>query len=221
MGATQNPPAEMNVGILGSGIVAQTLGAGFIRHGHAVMLGTRDAAKLNDWAKAAGASVGSFGDAGAFGELLVLAVKGSAAEDALRMAGAGLAGKVVIDTTNPIAPTPPVNGVLSFFTTLEDSLMERLQRAHPDARFVKAFNSVGSGRMVNPSYADGQPTMFMCGNDDAAKAVVGKILEAFGWDVLDLGQAEAARAIEPLCILWCIPGFLKNEWTHAFKVVHA
>jgi len=213
----------MNIGILGSGIVAQTLGAGLLKHGHAVMLGTRDAAKLDTWhAQHAKARVGSLAEAAAFGEAIVLAVKGDAALDALRLAGsAALAGKVVIDTTNPILTAPPVNGVLRFFTSLEDSLMERLQRAHPDARFVKAFNSVGNAGMVNPQYAGGRPTMFICGNDAPAKTTVGGILDQFGWETLDLGGVEAARAIEPLCILWCIPGFLRNEWTHAFKVLHA
>ncbi|HYV97794.1 MAG TPA: NAD(P)-binding domain-containing protein [Gemmatimonadaceae bacterium] len=210
----------MNVGVLGSGPVAQVLGAGFIKHGHSVMLGTRDANKLGDWARDNGGKVGSFADAAAFGELIVLAVKGTVAEEVMRMAGEGVNGKVVMDTTNPIAPAPPVNGVLSFFTTLSDSLMERLQNAWPKARFVKAFNSVGNTRMVNPSFADGQPTMFICGNDDTAKQIVSAICEQFGWDVHDLGKAEAARAIEPLCILWCIPGFLRNEWTHAYKVLH-
>lgn len=210
----------MNVGILGSGIVARTLGAGFIKHGHSVMLGTREPDKLAEWAGTSGGSVGSFADAAAFGELLVLAVKGSAAEDVIRMAGPAVSGKVVIDTTNPIASSPPVNGVLSFFTTLERSLLERLQEVSPDARFVKAFNSVGNTRMVNPSFSDGQPTMFICGNDDEARRTVTGICQQFGWDVQDLGKAQAARAIEPLCILWCIPGFLNNEWSHAYKVLH-
>ncbi len=160
----------MNVGILGSGVVAKAFGAGFIKHGHSVMLGTRDAAKLAGWAQSIGAQVGSFADAAGFGTLLVLAVKGSAAENVLRLAGGGLDGKVVMDPTNPIADAPPVNGVLRFFTSLDDSLMERLQKAHPTARFVKAFNSVGNTQMVNPTYAGGKPTMFICGNDDAAKA---------------------------------------------------
>jgi predicted dinucleotide-binding enzyme len=187
------------------------------------MLGTRDAAKLADWQQQhAGAKVGSFADAAKFGELVVLAVKGDAASDVLRMAGAAaLKGKTVIDTTNPIAPAPPENGVLKFFTTLDDSLLERLQRAHPDVHLVKAFSSVGNARMVNPHYAGGKPTMFICGNNDAAKKTVGNVLDQFGWETLDLGGAGAARAIEPLCILWCIPGFLRNEWTHAFKVLHA
>ena len=126
----------------------------------------------------------------------------------------------MIDTTNPIADAPPVNGVLRFFTDLDDSLMERLQREFPDARFVKAFNSVGNARMVDPEFAGGRPTMFICGNDEPAKATVTEILDQFGWDVADMGKAEAARAIEPLCMLWCIPGFLRNEWTHAFALLH-
>lgn len=213
----------MNVGILGSGDVARTLGGGFLTHGHSVMLGTRDAAKLTAWrAEHAGARVGTFAEAAAFGEVVVLAAKGDAALEVLRLAGfVPLAGKVVIDTTNPIAAAPPVNGVLRFFTSLDESLMERLQRAHPDARFVKAFSSVGNARMVNPRYAAGRPTMFICGNDTSAKDTVTGILEQFGWETLDLGSVEAARAIEPLCMLWCIPGFLRQEWTHAFKVLHA
>jgi predicted dinucleotide-binding enzyme len=140
----------MNVGILGSGVVAQALGAGFLKHGHAVLLGTRDESKLADWRRARrGARLGSFADAAKFGDIAVLAVKGTAALDVLDLAGPALAGKVVIDTTNPIAPTPPVNGGLRFFTTLDESLMERLQRARPDVRFVKAFNSVGNTGMVN------------------------------------------------------------------------
>ena len=212
----------MKVGILGSGAVAKALGEGFLKHGHAVMLGTREASKLRDWAgEHAGATVGSFSDAANFGELLVLAVKGEAAADVLRLAGPAVNGKVVMDPTNPIASAPPVNGVLKFFTNPDESLMERLQRAHPSARFVKAFNSVGNTKMVNPRYAAGPPTMFICGNDAAAKKLVAGICEQFGWESLDLGAMEAARAIEPLCILWCIPGFLMNEWTHAFKVLHA
>jgi predicted dinucleotide-binding enzyme len=136
-----------------------------------------------------------------------------------RDAGAGnIAGKVVIDTTNPIADAPPVNGVLRFFTSLDDSLMERLQKEFPDGRFVKAFNSVGNALMVDPA-CEGTPSMFICGNDDEAKGVVRRILDDFGWETIDMGKVEAARAIEPLCILWCIPGFLRNEWSHAFKLL--
>ena len=212
----------MKVGVLGSGGVAQTLAAGFIKHGHQTMIGTRDKAKLADWLKANPAvQVGSFSDTAAFGEALVLAVKGSAAADVLRAAGtANLAGKLVMDACNPIADAPPVNGVLKFFTTLDNSLMEQLQREFPTTHFVKAFNSVGAGRMVNPEFKAGRPTMFICGNDDGAKAITAQILEQFGWETADMGKVEAARAIEPLCMLWCTLGFTKNEWTHAFKLLH-
>ena len=211
----------MKIGIVGSGEVAQTLGAGFLKHGHSVMLGTRDPKKLAAWqSENRGATVGSFADAAKFGELVVVAVKGEVALGVARKIGDALAGKTVIDTTNPIADAPPVNGVLKSFTSLNDSLMEQLQKACPKARFVKAFSSVGNAKMVNPTFAGGPPTMFICGNDAAAKQAVVKILDQFGWETLDLGAAEAARAIEPLAMLWCIPGFLRNEWTHAFKVLH-
>jgi 8-hydroxy-5-deazaflavin:NADPH oxidoreductase len=211
----------MKVGILGSGSVAQFLGAGFLKHGHDVMLGSREPSKLQDWvAQHRKAEVGSNADAAFFGEVLVLAVKGMAAAEALRLAGAAnLGGKTVIDTTNPIANAPPVHGVLSYFTSLNESLMERLQHEFPDVRFVKAFNSVGGPLMVDPPFKE-RPTMFLCGNDDAAKKTVAGILEQFGWEPADMGRVEAARAIEPLCILWCIPGIAKNDWSpRAFKLL--
>jgi hypothetical protein len=211
----------MRVGILGSGDVAKALASGFIRHGHEPMLGTRDRTKLEAWVgQNPGSATGSFADAAKFGELLVLAVKGSVAAQALRAAGiANLAGKPIIDATNPIADEPPTNGVLKFFTTLDDSLMERLQREFASGRFVKAFNSVGNASMVDPKFTGGKPTMFICGNDEAAKKIVTGILDEFGWETADMGAAEGARAIEPLCILWCIPGFLRQEWGHAFKLL--
>ena len=211
----------MKIGIIGSGDVAKTLGGGFLKHGHDVMMGTRDPAKLADWAKQnPRGRVGSFADAAKFAELAVLAVKGTVAADAVRAAGAAnLAAKTVIDATNPIADAPPANGVLKFFTNLDESLLERLQREFAGVRFVKAFNSVGNARMVNPEYSGGKPTMFICGNDAEAKRIVTALLDQFGWETADMGQVEAARAIEPLCMLWCIPGFLRNEWMHAFKVL--
>ena len=211
----------MKVGILGSGDVAKSLAGGFLKHGHQVMLGTRDAGKLKDFvAQNNGAQTGSFADAAKFGELVVLAVKGTVALDALKAAGASnMAGKPVIDATNPIAEAPPSNGVLKFFTNLDQSLMERLQAALPEVHFVKAFNSVGNAAMVNPKFPGGKPTMFICGNDDKAKATVRGICDQFGWETADMGKAEAARAIEPLCMLWCIPGFIRNDWFHAFKML--
>jgi len=211
----------MKIGIIGSGGVATTLGGGFLKHGHDVTMGTRDVAKLADWSKAnPKARVGSFADAAKSAEVVVLAVKGTVAADALRLAGAAnLAGKLVIDATNPIADAPPVNGLLKFFTTLEESLMERLQREFAAAHFVKAFNSVGAACMVNPNFKGGKPTMFIAGNDEGAKRTAAAILAEFGWETEDLGGADAARAVEPLCILWCIPGLRQNDWVHAFKLL--
>lgn len=212
----------MKVGILGSGDVGKALANGFIKHGHDVMVGTRSPEKLSGWKEKAGprGRVGSFADTAAFGETVVLAVKGTVAKDTLKMAGdANLKGKTVIDATNPIAEQPPEKGVLKFFTTLDNSLMEQLQAGYPDAHFVKAFSCVGNALMVNPDLGGVKPTMFICGNDLGAKKDVGKILDVFGFEVEDLGGVEAARAIEPLCILWCIPGFLRNDWMHAFKIL--
>ncbi len=211
----------MKIGILGSGDVAKALAIGFLKHGHDVTLGTRTPAKLAEWiVKNPKGRIASFADAAKFGELVVLAVKGTAAMDVLRLAGAAnFAGKPVIDVTNPIADAPPVNGVLKYYTSLDESQMEHLQREFGNARFVKAFNSVGNAFMVNPQFKGGKPTMFICGNDEAAKQIVVGILDQFGWETADMGKAEGARAIEPLCILWCIPGFLRNEWAHAFKLL--
>jgi predicted dinucleotide-binding enzyme len=211
----------MRIGVLGSGDVAKVLGSGFLRHGHGVMMGTRTSSKLAEWAKQhPQGQVGDFAEAARFADVVVLAVKGLVAREALHAAGpANLSGKVVIDATNPIADDPPVNGVLRFFTNPNESLMERLQRDFAEAQFVKAFNSVGAPHMVNPQFAGGPPTMFICGNDDAAKQTVRGILDQFGWETADMGKAEAARAIEPLCMLWCIPGFLRGQWSHAFKLL--
>jgi predicted dinucleotide-binding enzyme len=211
------------IGIIGSGVVAQSLGSGFIKHGYEVMLSSRDEAKLNDWKSKNGdkASTGSFEDAAKYGDLVILAVKGSAAADAIDEAGPQhLKGKTVIDTTNPIDAAPPENGVLKFFTGLDEALMEQLQERFPDVHFVKSFNSVGNGFMVNPTFKE-KPTMFICGNNDDAKKQVKDILDKFGWEVSDMGKAEAARAIEPLCMLWCIPGLRNNEWSHAFRLLKA
>src|SRR5579871_6679995 len=161
----------MKVGILGSGGVAKTLAAGFLKHGYEVMIGSRTPEKLADWTRQQPtAKTGTFSQTAAFGELLLLAVKGSAASEALRESGPeNLKGKTIIDANNPIADAPPEKGVLRFFTTLDHSLMEQLQIEFPEARFVKAFNSVGAAFMVNPDFGGTKPTMFICGNNEAAK----------------------------------------------------
>lgn len=213
----------MKVGVLGSGIVGRVLGAGFLKHGHEVMLGTRDPGKaeVQQWLREnPGGRAGGFDETAKFGEFIVLATLGRAAESAIELAGpANFAAKTVMDTTDPLAPAPPVEGVLQFTTGPNESLGERIQARIPEANVVKAFNSVGNSRMVNPSYEQGTPTMFICGNSAAAKAEVSRITEQFGWEPFDCGGIIASRAIEPLCMLWCIPGFLRNQWTHAFKVL--
>lgn len=212
----------MKVGIIGSAEVGQSLAKGFKAEGHEVILGTRDVHKkeVTEFTKVAGIQAGTFDKVAAFGEIIVLAVPGAAVEEAAKLAGIkNFSGKIVIDATNPIHKAQPVNGVLKFFTTLEDSLMERIQKLLPEAKLVKAFNSVGNTLMYKPSLPGGRPTMFICGNDEGAKKTVTDILTSFGWDTEDMGKAEAARAIEPLCILWCIPGFLHNQWSHAFKLL--
>ncbi|MCB0790276.1 MAG: NAD(P)-binding domain-containing protein [Flavobacteriales bacterium] len=209
------------IGIIGTGAVGQALAAGFLKHGYTVQMATRHPENIADWLKEhPDVRTGTHKDVAAWAELVVLAVKGTAAEAAVRLCDAkDLAGKTVIDATNPIADAPPENGVLKFFTTLEDSLMERLQKVNPDAHFVKAFNSVGNVFMVDPGFGGVKPTMFICGNDADAKKEVTALLDGIGWEAEDMGGVEAARAIEPLCILWCIPGFIRNQWTHAFKLL--
>jgi predicted dinucleotide-binding enzyme len=211
-----------NIGIIGSGIVGQTLANGFIKHGYKVMIGTRTVSKLDAWKKSAGGNglIGSFDDAAAFGRIVVLATKGSIAKDSLSLLnGKNLEGKTIIDATNPIAELPPENGVLRFFTRIDRSLMEELQSIYPKANFVKSFNSVGNAHFVNPDFGGVKPTMFICGNSEKAKKEVTEINTLFGWETEDMGMVEAARAIEPLSMLWCIPGFRENEWNHAFKLL--
>lgn len=212
------------IAVLGSAQVGQVLADGFLKHGHEVMRGSREPAKLAAWKSGAGpkASVGTFADAAKWGHVVVLAVKGSAAEAVLELAGVDhLAGKTILDATNPIADAPPDNGVLRFFTGLDESLMERLQRKAPRAHFVKCFSCVGNALMVNPQLPGGPPSMFICGDDAGAKAETKGILDQFGWLTEDMGGAQAARAIEPLCMLWCIPGLRGGSWMHAFKLLRA
>ncbi len=204
----------MNVAVLGTGVVGDALTKGLLKYGHTVMRGSRDVAKLDGWKDSC--RIGTSAEAAAWGDMIVLAVKGSAAEAVLEQAGhANLAGKVILDPTNPIADAKPDAGVLRYFTTANESLMERLQAKVPAARFVKAFNSVGNAFMVDPPFQP-KPAMFICGNDAAAKADVTTIVEQFGWRAVDMGEAPAARPIEALCQLWCIPGMRGGGWSHAF-----
>lgn len=213
---------QQQIGVIGSGIVGQTLANGFLRLGRTVMRGSRDPAKLAGWKEQQGpqAQIGTIAETAQFGQLLVLAVKGSGAVSTIEACGLhDLDGKTILDATNPIADQPPDHGVLRFFTSHQQSLMEQLQDLAPKAHFVKAFNSVGAGLMVDPDFGGTRPSMFIAGNSQAAKQEVREVVEQFGWECEDMGPAIAARAIEPLCMLWCIPGFAENRWDHAFKLL--
>ena len=213
----------MRIGILGTGDVGRTLGAGFASLGHEVMIGSRDAgsAKVRAWLEQTGdrASAGTFADAAAFAEVAVLATLWSGTENAIRLAGPqNLAGKVVIDATNPLVFTPGAPPALALGHT--DSGGEQVQRWLPESRVVKAFNIVGHAHMVNPQFPGGPPDMFICGNDADAKKTVTEFLTVFGWPpAIDLGGIEGARLLEPMCILWVIYGFRTGGWNHAFKML--
>jgi predicted dinucleotide-binding enzyme len=193
----------LKVGILGSGNVGQALGTGFATLGHEVTIGSREpeSDKLRAWAARAGqrASTGSFAEAAAQGELIVLATLWSGTESALELAERQhLAGKVVIDVTNPLAFDPGPRLAIGH----TDSGGEQVQRWLPESRVVKAFNTIGNPFMFRPEFPGGPPDMFICGNDAAAKGVVGGICQDFGWSVVDVGGIEGARLLEPMCMLW-------------------
>lgn len=202
------------IGIIGSGNVAKALATGFLSIGYEVMMGTRDIGKLSDLPQV---KKGSVAETCNFSNVLVLAVKGTAAIEVLK--NAAIDGKTIIDTTNPIADLSPVNGVLQYFTTANHSLGQMLQNTYPKANFVKAFNSVGSHLMINPNFNGIKPTMFICGNNVDSKTLTSEVLAQFGWEVEDMGNIESSGAIESLCILWCIPGMRNNQWVHAFKLL--
>jgi predicted dinucleotide-binding enzyme len=212
----------MKVGILGTGDVGRTLGLAFIDTGHEVRMGSRTADNpgAKTWATEAGdrASTGTFADTAAWADLIVIALLGVITEDVLRQIGEdAFRAKDVIDTTNPLdfsAGFPP-----SMFVGHTDSLGERVQRALPGARVVKAFNSVGHAHMYKPDFPDGPPTMFICGNDDGAIERVTSILDDFGWETSALGGIEVSRHLESLCLVWVLHGARTGRWDHAFRIL--
>jgi len=211
----------MNVGILGTGDVGKALGKGFIALGHAVKMGARDAGseKALAWARGMGASAsaGSFGEAAAFGEVIVLATLGTANEQAITLAGPEkFRDKILIDTTNPLdfsggGPKLAVSG--------NDSAGEQVQRFLPDAHVVKAFNTVGNALMFRPDFPGGPPDMFICGNHDEAKKKVAAILADFGWGIVDVGSIESSRYLEAMCMVWVLSGMRLGNWNLAFKML--
>ena len=215
--------SQMRVGVLGTGEVARRLAGGFRSRGHDVMIGSRDPAKpeLREWLSGEGAGVeaGTFAQTAAHGELLVLAVLGNAAEEAIAQAGPeNFGGKVVIDAMNPLdfsGGFPPKLSISG-----EDSLGERVQRALPDARVVKAFNTIGSPYFVDPSFSQGRPTMLIAGNDEDAKRTVTDVLADFGWtDTVDIGGIAGSRELEAICIVWVKIGGARGAWDHGFSLL--
>jgi predicted dinucleotide-binding enzyme len=210
----------MNVGILGSGDVAKALAKGFIARGDSVMLGTRDPSKLEAWRAAAGdrASAGSFAQAAQFGEWIVLATLGTAAQDAIAQAGAGnFSGKIVIDATNPLRFE---NGAV-FLAYCEPSNGERIARALPGARVVKAFNTVGNALMVHPDFHGPRGVMFLAGDDGDAKAAVAQLCREWNWEPSDVGGIEASGYLEAMCIVWVRHSVAMQQWNSAFTFVEA
>jgi 8-hydroxy-5-deazaflavin:NADPH oxidoreductase len=212
---------KVNIGVLGSGDVGRVLAAGFAGLGHEVTVGSRSPEKLREWAAAsARLHAGTFAEAAQFGDVLVLATLGAAAAEAIELAGRdAFRGKVLIDTTNPLdfsKGMPP-----TLFVGTSDSLGEQIQRLLPEARVVKAFNTVGNAHMINPQFPGGPPDMFIGGNDDSAKKTVSQICEHFGWGVIDLGGIDTSRYLEPMCLVWVLHGARGGSWSHAFKMLHA
>jgi NADPH-dependent F420 reductase len=213
----------VKIGIIGSGDVAQSLGLGWITNGHEVMLGTRtpDKKELNAWKRKAKkhGSIGSTTEAANHGEIVVLAVAWHAAEDVLEQIRPELAGKVVIDVTNPLifrdgeAPTLSVGFNMSGGEIVQQSL--------PDSHVVKTLNTIGHEKMVQPEYKEGVPVMFYCGNNDSAKREVAALLRDLGWkDIVDMGDITKSRLLEQLTLLWVEYGAVRGSWGHAFAILN-
>ena len=213
----------MKIGILGTGDVGQSLAKGLIGLGHEVMIGSRESGgdKLGKAVASVGGGArgGTFAEAAAFGEMVALCCLGAAIESVLGLAGPkNLAGKVLIDATNPLDFS---RGFPPRLSSMEDgSAGQMVQRLAPGARVVKAFNTAGNTTYVNPSYVGGPPDMFICGDDDTAKAAVAEICKGFGWGVIDLGGIDASHYLEVMCIVWVLHGARSGQWGHAFKMLH-
>jgi hypothetical protein len=185
-------------------------------------MGSRNAGneKAAAWAQKAGknASLGTFGDAAGFGDLIVIATLGTATEEVLKQAGpANFDGKLVLDTTNPLdfsGGMPPKLSVAG-----HDSLGERVQTALPGAHVVKCFNTVGNALMYKPKLKGGPPTMFIAGNNEEAKQQTAKLLTEFGWETSDIGSIESSRYLEAMCLAWVLHGINTGSWDHAFKLL--
>ena len=198
----------MRIGVLGTGMVGNAIAGRLVALGHTVMMGAREAGneRAQAWVESAGegASAGSFADAAAFGELVVNCTAGAHSLDALEAAGReNLAGKLLIDVANALDPSGGRPPTLTVANT--DSLGEQVQRAFPDAKVVKALNTMNCQVMVDPSRVPGDHAVFVCGDDADAKRQVRELLESIGWPslrIIDLGGIEAARGTEMYVALW-------------------
>jgi hypothetical protein len=209
----------MKIGVIGSGMVGQTLAKGARAKGHDVVLGTRDPSKLAAWqaGDGAGVRVASVADAAAHGELVLLATKWEGTEAAVKAAGRGLDGKVLVDVTNPLKIGARGPELAVGFTT---SAGEMVQAWAPQARVVKAFNTITAAMMIDATLLGDTPTMFIAGNDAAAKQAVTQLLHAFRWaDVVDLGAIEQSRLLEPLAMVWIKYYIDTKSWKHAVKLI--
>lgn len=208
----------MKIGVLGSGDVGKSLARGFLKRGDQVMIGSRSPEKLADFAKESGAKSGTFEEAARFGEMIAIATLGTGTEEALKLAGNNFSGKVVIDATNPLNFAP--GGPPTLAISGNDSLGERVQKWIPNAKVVKAFNTVGNALFVNPKLPGGPPDMFIAGNDAEAKKTVAKLCGDWGWGVIDVGGIQSSRYLEAMCLTWVLHGVLSGGWMHAYKMLH-
>lgn len=201
---------KQRVGILGTGDVGKALGRGFSSHGCDVKIGSRE--KKGEFV--------TFEEAARHGELIVVCTRWDGTENALKLAGKqNLAGKVVIDATNPLKHVDGRPAGLDRGFT--DSGGEQVQRWIPEAKVVKAFNIVGNALMVDPKLPGGPPTMFIAGNDEGAKKTVTDVLTDFGWETIDLGGIEASRLLEPMMWAWVVSAMKTGKWMQAFKMLRA
>jgi 8-hydroxy-5-deazaflavin:NADPH oxidoreductase len=209
----------LKIGVLGSGPAGQTLAAGFLDKGHPVMIGSRDVAKLDGWLRHAGpeGQIGTFAETAEFGDVIVLSVLGSAAEEVVKLAGVeNLTDKIVIDATDPLDFS---SGRPGLFVGTTDSLGERIQRLIPRAHVVKGLNIVQADVMINPRLTGDEPDMFIAGDNEEAKHTVTQLLGEFGWSVIDLGGIENARWLEALSLAWVVYSHRTGKTHHAFKLV--
>jgi len=214
----------MKIGVIGSGDVGRAIADGLVESGHDVMIGTRDTQKseLKSWRKKHDKhkSLGSTTEAANYGDMAILAIAWHATEDVLSQIRPELAGKVVVDVTNPLVYNDDEAPELSIGHTMSGG--EIVQHSLPDSHVVKTLNIINHAHMVQPKYKKGNPTMFVCGNNQSAKAHTVEMLIDMGWkDIVDIGPIEKSRLLEPLCLLWIEYGVSRGTWDHAISMLES